>query len=136
MPVNRPSARWLPALTFLAAAAVHADDGDYLFHIQCTGCHRFGQHAYGPDLCGVEGRHAGSAQGYEYTRAMRDSGIVWSREQLVRFLESPMTVVPGTRMGIFGFEERSTRERIAAYVMQRSRAAECRLPVPGQPASP
>ncbi|TNF99815.1 MAG: c-type cytochrome [Gammaproteobacteria bacterium] len=53
-----------------------------LVEAQCTGCHQLGSHAYGPDLCGLSGRKAGTAQGHSYSKPMKDSGIIWNNESL------------------------------------------------------
>ena len=97
-------------------------EGKQLFEIQCTGCHQLGSNAYGPNLCGLSGRTAGTAPGYSYSNPMRNSGIVWNSESLESFLQSPQTIVPGTRMGIIGFEDKKQREAIATYLLQASQA--------------
>jgi len=38
------------------------------------------------------------AVGFNYTKALVDSGIVWDAAALNRFLTSPLTVIPGTIM--------------------------------------
>lgn len=67
----------------------------------CAACHSFTEsepHKSGPNLWGVVGRKAGSADGYTYSAAMRESEIVWSSEELNRFLKEPSQSVPGTKM--------------------------------------
>ncbi len=67
----------------------------------CAGCHDTRAdlgHRVGPNLHGVIGRRAGTAPGYAYSEAMRDSGIVWDARTLDAFLASPQKQVPGTRM--------------------------------------
>ncbi|MCW8963233.1 MAG: c-type cytochrome [Gammaproteobacteria bacterium] len=106
-------------------AMANADEGETLFHIQCIGCHHFGSHAVGPDLCGLAGRKAGTATGYSYSRAMQDYSVRWNKDSLEYYLESPMTIVPGTKMGIIGFDDKHDREALANYVIERSRSREC-----------
>jgi len=106
-------------------ALAGANDGEALFHIQCIGCHHFGNHAVGPDLCGLAGRKAGTATGYSYSRAMQDYSVIWNKDSLEDYLESPMTIVPGTKMGIIGFDDKHEREALANYVIERSRSGEC-----------
>lgn len=70
----------------------------------CAHCHEIGPGARSmtaPPLTGIVGRKAGSFPRYPYSKAMRESGIVWDEETLRRFLASPATVVPDTRM-LFG----------------------------------
>lgn len=73
----------------------------------CTSCHDLEHHTHrvGPHLVQVMGRKAGQTGGYEYSDAMRDSGIVWDEAALRRFLTSPQKMVPGTKMGLSGMSE-------------------------------
>lgn len=66
----------------------------------CWACHDFygTQNKVGPYLSGVFGRQAGSSAFPGYSRAMRESGIVWNRQSLGRFLRDPQALVPGTNM--------------------------------------
>lgn len=90
-------------LSVQAPAATAAPDGAILFQQRCQGCHSVtpGQNtALAPNLSGVLGRPAAATQ-FNYTQALRNSKLVWTRENLDRFLSGPMRLVPGTRMAIF-----------------------------------
>lgn len=67
---------------------------------QCSSCHSVtpGKRGTGPTLAGVMGTKAGSASGFSFSPALRDSGLTWDRETMDRFLANPRGVVPGTRM--------------------------------------
>ncbi len=52
----------------------------------------------GPSLVGVLGRRAGSGLGFNYSTALRESGIVWDAAALDHFLINPPAAVPGTTM--------------------------------------
>jgi len=66
---------------------------------RCTGCHVLtGPGFAGPALAGVYGRKAGSAPGYDYSKALASSGLVWNDETLDAFLDAPTKVVPGAAM--------------------------------------
>ena len=71
----------------------------------CQACHNLSerQHRVGPHLINVLGRRAGSIEGFEYSPAMRASGLVWNRERLREFLIAPTAVVPGTAMAAGGW---------------------------------
>lgn len=46
----------------------------------------------GPNLFGVIGRPAGSREDFKYSdlmKAARDKGLVWTEEEVVKFLENP-----------------------------------------------
>lgn len=79
--------------------------GQTYFQINCALCHSAALGANhtvivkkGPSLVGVVGRAAGSSPHFNYTKAMRESGLTWDPATLNRFLASPSTVVPGTTM--------------------------------------
>jgi len=66
---------------------------------RCTGCHVLTGPAFaGPALAGVYGRRAGSAPGYDYSKALASSGLTWNDETLDAFLDAPSKVVPGAAM--------------------------------------
>ena len=54
----------------------------------------------GPTLLGVMGRKAGTSPHFNYTQALKDSGLVWDAPALDRFLTDPAKAVPGTTMPI------------------------------------
>src|ERR1700760_323131 len=87
----------------------------------CRACHQIGPNAkiaVGPVLNGVIGRKAGTYPGYEYSPANRDSGIVWTPEELDKYLTSPQTVVPHTKMIFPGLKDEQKRKDVIAYLAQ------------------
>jgi len=52
---------------------------------QCTACHssEAGRTVFGPSLAGVAGRRAGSLPGYNYSAALRSSGLTWTPPRLI-----------------------------------------------------
>ena len=89
-----------------AVAAGDAEAGSRLFSKTCGGCHSVGENArggFGPQLNGIIGRPAGTTADYQYSDAMKNAGIVWTRETLTAYLEAPKKVVPGTRMTRFSW---------------------------------
>ena len=67
---------------------------------QCMSCHQVepGKHGVGPSLAGVFGAKAGHAEGYNYSKAMRDSGFTWDEATLDTYLAAPMQTIPGAKM--------------------------------------
>lgn len=84
---------------------------------QCAACHSLepGVRRAGPSLAKVIGRQAGSEPGFAYSRAMRESGIIWTPEALDRFIDKPQVVVPGNRM-TSTVSDPIKREQIIAYL--------------------
>lgn len=102
-----------------ANAAGDAEAGGKLFSRTCGGCHQVGESArpgFGPVLNGVIGRTAGSTEGYQYSEAMKTSGVVWTRETLAKYIEDPKSVVAGTRMIFWGISDPEKIENLLAYL--------------------
>ena len=90
--------------THSAIAAGDAEAGGKLFAKTCGGCHSIGEGArggFGPELNGIIGRPAGTTTDYQYSDAMKNSGVVWTRDKLAAYIEAPKKVVSGTRILIF-----------------------------------
>lgn len=85
---------------------------------QCAACHHLTQNSVGPMHCGLFGRKAGTVATFDYSEAMRDSGIVWDVETLDGFLTMPFSYVSGTRMGFAGFSSATDRQDVIAYLHQ------------------
>ena len=89
--------------------------------VVCRACHQIGpnaKNAVGPVLSGVVGRKAGTYPGYAYSPANKDSGIVWTPEELDKYLTSPQKVVPHTKMNFPGLKDAQKRKDVIAYLEQ------------------
>lgn len=76
-----------------------AHPGKVVFQQQCALCHALdGSRSQGPSLNGIVGRPAATVAGFQYTKAMRESGLTWDKATLNAFLENPMGKVPGSMM--------------------------------------
>jgi cytochrome c len=83
----------------------------------CAACHATDHsNRVGPGLGGVIGRKAGTAPGFRYSRAMKNSGIVWDNKTLDAYLESPQKVVPGNRMPFAGLKDAQDRADVIVYL--------------------
>tara|TARA_R110000782_G_scaffold22038_1_gene58882 strand:+ start:576 stop:884 length:309 start_codon:yes stop_codon:yes gene_type:complete len=80
------------------------------------GCHSPEYNRTGPLHCGLFGRESAAVQGYNYSEAMRDAGLVWNADTLDRFLESPLTMLPGTSMGFAGIPDQTERRNLIAWL--------------------
>lgn len=111
------------ALLMATVGAVHAQDaaaGEKDFLV-CRACHEIGPTAksgIGPVLNGIVGRTAGTYPGYNYSPASKNSGIVWTPEELDKYLTSPQTVMPHTKMIFPGLKDEQKRKDVIAYLEQ------------------
>jgi cytochrome c len=87
---------------------------------KCQPCHDVGEQArnkLGPQLNGLEGRKAGTTEGYDFSEANKNSGIVWSEELFREYIQDPQTKMPGTKM-IFSDKNEKEIGNLWAYLKQ------------------
>ena len=87
---------------------------------KCQPCHDVGETAknkLGPELNGLDGRKAGTAEGYDYSDGNNNSGIVWSEASFKEYLENPQEKVPGTKM-ILSVKNEKELADLWAYLKQ------------------
>jgi len=102
-----------------AFSAGDAEAGGKLFTKTCGGCHSIGEGArggFGPQLNGIIDRPAGTTTDYQYSDAMKNSGVVWTRDKLAAYIEAPKKVVSGTRMIFWGISDQEKIQDILAYL--------------------
>ncbi|MER8825203.1 c-type cytochrome [Mesorhizobium sp. M0938] len=94
----------LVAVSWATHASVAQDasaaTAERLFRQRCGACHQIAttRNGVGPHLQAVIGRAAGSLEGFNYSSALRDSGITWTPETLESYLANPTAMVRGTKM--------------------------------------
>lgn len=101
-----------------AAAEGDAAKGEKIF-ARCKACHTIeagGPNRVGPNLHGVYGREAGKAEGFKYSNAMAESGVVWTPENLDTYLTAPAKFIKGNRMAFAGLAKPEERADIIAYL--------------------
>jgi cytochrome c len=107
--------------TAMGAGAAHADgdaaNGEKIF-AKCKACHTVeaGKNKVGPSLAGVVGRKAGTAEGFNYSDAMKNSGLTWDEATLNTYLTGPKKLVPGTKMAFPGLPNEQDRLDVIAYL--------------------
>jgi len=85
---------------------------------QCKSCHSVkpGDHGIGPSLAGIFGTKAGDIEGFEFSSAMKESGLVWDEATLDTFLLDPRGTIPGTKMSFAGLKDDAKRQEVIAYL--------------------
>lgn len=85
----------------------------------CAVCHTTsadGANSMGPNLRGVVGRKAGTAPGFQYSQAMKGSGIRWTPQELDSYLTDVTAKVPGTLMPFNGLPDSGDRQAVINYL--------------------
>ena len=103
------------------ASAQDAALGEAVF-AKCKVCHAVGPDAenkVGPNLNGIVGRRAGSAEGYKYSTAMAAKGaegLVWDEAILAPYLADPKGIVKGNKMAFAGLKKPEEVLNLIAYL--------------------
>ena len=112
----------LEGAVLLAALAAGDPKAGEAVYSRCLACHSLGYHRTGPRHCGLFGRRAGAAPGFEeYSAAMKRSKLVWNESTLDRFLADPLKAVPGTTMTYAGVQDAKERADLIAYLKQEGK---------------
>jgi cytochrome c len=108
----------LAGLPATGAVAQDAAAGQKVFN-QCRACHQVGEKAknlVGPVLNGLFGRTAGTVEGYKYSDANKNSGIVWSEATFRDYIRDPRAAIPGTKMIYPGIKDEQRIDDLIAYL--------------------
>jgi cytochrome c len=103
--------------------AQDAEAGQGVFKRMCFPCHDAGPGAkvkLGPPLNGLDGRPAGTMQGFNYSEANKSSGITWNDATFAEYIKNPMQRMPGTRMAFAGIRDDKDIGNLWAYLKQFS----------------
>lgn len=100
-----------------APSATPAAGAPPVAFFQCRSCHSVepGRNGIGPTLYGIVGSKAGEVPGFNFSPALKESGIVWDRATLEQWLAGPTKMVPGTRM-VIGVPDPVRRKDIIDYL--------------------
>jgi len=120
-PSDAPSATPTPTATPTkapAAAPTTAAMTEPASFAQCKACHSVepGKHGIGPSLAGIWGDKAGDIAGYDFSDAMKASGLTWNQANLDRFIADPKGTVPGNKMPFGGVKDAAKRQEIINYI--------------------
>jgi len=128
-----------PATETPPAGSGGAGDGEYLIagltgdpaagrrvFVRCQTCHVIeeGVNRVGPSLYGIFGRTAATVDGFRYSTANAESGVVWDAENMFEYLENPRAFIPGTIMAFPGIRSEQERADVIAYIKDNGGVAE------------
>ncbi len=85
----------------------------------CVVCHTFekgGKMLYGPNLFDMAGKPAAAIKGYNYSQALKNSGLTWTDKNLIGFLADPEQFLPGTIARFPGLKKAKQKADILAYM--------------------
>lgn len=111
-------------LAFAPVGAAMAQDvaaGQRVFN-QCRACHTInegGRNGVGPNLHGVWDRAAAAVQGFRFSAPMQQAaagGLVWTEENLRRYMANPREFMPGTSMVFAGIRNEQQMNDLMAFL--------------------
>ena len=114
----------LPWTQPAAAQPGDAENGKDLFKV-CRPCHQVGpgaRNGIGPTLNGIVGSKAGTIAGFTYSEANKEAGtkgLVWTEDNLFKYLQNPAAFMPGNKMTYAGMKDETDRRDLIAYLKQQ-----------------
>ena len=105
---------------------------------RCEQCHDISSAKttkIGPPLWGVVGRDRATVPGYSYSSGMMSDHAPWTFTTLFKYLKSPATMVPGTKMSFAGLPHGDDRINLIAFLRTQSDSPVA-IPDPAPAAAP
>ncbi len=87
----------------------------------CSACHTVeegGPNKVGPNLFGIIGREAAMREDFVYSEALKNSGVVWTDDNLRAWIAKPMDFIKGTKMPFGGYASEDIQNNVIAYLKQ------------------
>lgn len=106
------------AATGLSVTLAAANEDAALFAKQCGACHTLSAdepRRQGPALNGIVGRTAGKAEGFPYSKGLKQADWAWDEERLDEWLANPKSVFSDTYM-VYKQPDAGVRGRIIAFL--------------------
>ena len=86
---------------------------------RCRTCHTLekdGRHKVGPNLWAIFGKTSGTAEGFAYSKVMKEVAIIWDDQSINDYVENPKSFMPGNKMVFVGLKKQSDRDNLIAYL--------------------
>ena len=93
--------------------------GQKLFDDHCAICHSLkkGQpFLFGPSLNGIVGRPAGSLASFPYSDALKKSGLVWTEDNLRKWIADNAKMIPNTLMAHVSISDPAEQIYLVEYL--------------------
>lgn len=94
------------------------EKGEALFAM-CRSCHTYvqgGANMTGPNLWATFGAKAAHIAGFNYSDALKASGLVWDAPTMDKWIEDPRGLVEGTKMSYVGMKAAEDRAALVAWL--------------------
>ena len=88
-------------------------------YAMCRSCHTYvqgGTNMTGPNLWGTFGAKAAHVAGFNYSDALKASGLTWDVATLDKWIENPRGLVEGTKMSYVGMKSPEDRAALIAFL--------------------
>jgi cytochrome c len=95
-------------------------------YAMCRSCHTYvqgGTNLTGPNLWGTFGAKAAQVAGFNYSDALKASGLTWDVATMDKWIENPRGLVEGTKMSYVGMKSPEDRAALIAFLKVNTSAA-------------
>jgi cytochrome c len=124
VPKEKPVKIQKPKPSTTSNASVDMSSLGGRLYILCDACHSLSKgeaHKTGPNLHGLFGKEAGTAEGFAYSDAIKNSGIIWDEQHLKNWLSDPDGYIPGTAMAFIGISDEEKQNALIYYLKENTK---------------
>lgn len=118
-PVSTPAPRAGTAPVVKTASATTPMERGAKLYKRCRACHTLdqgGKHKVGPNLWDIYGAKAGAKEGFNYSKVMAASEIIWDDATLDAYIKKPSAFMKGNRMSFVGIKKAEDRAALLLYM--------------------